>query len=134
MNTATSSFISGFTSVLILVDMIFHNFLELHSTLSERFRHIFSFFNEFTQLNTPDPFNGQNLLSVTILSIFSKLPSDIFFFKNLLTKSCKRIFYVSAVNCHCHCIFNSSNYRFSGLLFRTYFKSSYFDTSISSYL
>ena len=37
----------GFTSA----NMIFHKFLELHSTLSEKkdFRHKFSFFNGFTQ-------------------------------------------------------------------------------------
>ena len=41
----------------------FYNFLELHSTLSEKdFRHKFSFFNRFTQ--TSYPLNGQNLLSV----------------------------------------------------------------------
>ena len=40
----------------------FYNFLELHSTLSEKdFRHKFSFFNRFTQ--TSYPLNGQNLLS-----------------------------------------------------------------------
>ena len=41
----------------------FYNFLELHSTLSEKdFRHKFSFFNRFTK--TSYPLNGQNLLSV----------------------------------------------------------------------
>ena len=54
------------TSVLISVDIIFHNFSELHSTLSEtEFRDKFSFFNGFIQLHTPDPLNIQNLLSVT---------------------------------------------------------------------
>ena len=47
-------------------------------------------------------------------------------FKDLLTKFCKSIFYVLAVNCYCTYIFKGCNYRFSGLLFRIYFKSSYF--------
>ena len=54
-------------------------------------------------------------------------------FKDLLTKFCKSIFYVSAVNCYCIYIFKGPNYRFSGLLFRTCFKNSYFDTRISNY-
>ena len=110
------------------------NFLELHSALSEKdFCGKFSFFNEFTQ--TPHPINSQNLLSVTkvfcqfFLKCFLK-----YFFKYLLTKSCKRIFHVSAVNCYCTYIFKGSSYRFSGVLFRTYFKSSYFYTSVSNYL
>ena len=65
-DTATSSFISCFTSVLILVDIIFHNFFELYSTLSEKdFRRKFSLLNGFTHHHSPDPLNGQNLLSVT---------------------------------------------------------------------
>ena len=44
----------------------------------------------------------------------------------MLAKSCKSIFYVSSVNCYCTYIFKSSNNRFSGVLIRTYFKSSYF--------
>ena len=49
----------------MLVDITFHNFLELHSTLSEKdFRRKF-FFKGFTHLYIPDPLNGQNLLSVT---------------------------------------------------------------------
>ena len=54
--------------------------------------------------------------------------------KDLLTKFCKSIFYVSAVNCYFTYIFKGSNYRFSGLLFRIYFKNSYFDASISNYM
>ena len=38
-------------------------------------------------------------------------------FANLLTKSCKNIFYVSAVNCYCTYIFKGSNFRFSGIFF-----------------
>ena len=52
----------------------------------------------------------------------------------MLTKSFKNIFYVSVVNCYCICIFKGSNYRFSGVLIRTYFKNSYFNTNISNYL
>ena len=50
------------------------------------------------------------------------MPSEFFFFfKNLLAKSCKAFF-------------KGSNYKFSGLLFRRYFKNGYFDTSTSNYL
>ena len=37
----------------------------------------------------------------------------LFFFKNLLTKSCKSNFYVSVVNCFCTYIFKGSNYSWS---------------------
>ena len=86
----------------------FSRFFRLHSTLSEKiFCCKYSFLNRFTQLHTFDPLNDQNLLSGTnfFLSIFSKMPSETFFFKNLLTKFCKSIFYVSAKNCHSRCIF-----------------------------
>ena len=86
----------------------FSRLFRLHSTLSKKdFRRKYSFLNRLTQLHTFDPLNDQNLLSVTnfFLSIFSKMPSETFFFKNLLTKFCKSIFYVSAKNCHSHCIF-----------------------------
>ena len=63
----------------------------------------------------------------------TKISSEIFFFKNLLKNSCKKILYVSAVNFYLTYIFKRSNYRFFGLLFKTYFKNSYFDTSISNY-
>ena len=52
-----------------------------------------------------------------------RCPLKHFSFKNLLTKSCKSIFYVSAVNCNCQFIFKGFNYRFSGFLFRRYFAS-----------
>ena len=49
----------------------FYNFLELHSTLSEKdFCHKFYFFNGFIQ--TPQPLNSQNLLSVT--KVFVNFP------------------------------------------------------------
>ena len=115
----------------------FHNFLKLHSTLSQKdFSRKFSFLNGFTQLYTPNPLSGQNLLSVTkFFCQFSlRWPLKHFFGKNLLIKSCKSIFYESVVNCYYHYIFKGSNYRFSDFLFRTYFKNSYFDTSISNYL
>ena len=66
------------------------------------------------------------------LSIFPKMWNILF--NDLLTNFCKSIFYVSAVNCYCTNIFKGSNYRFSGLLSRIYFKNSYFDASISNYL
>ena len=113
---------------------IFYNFLELHSTLFEKdFCHNFSFFKGFTQ--TSHPLNSQNLLSVTnFFCQFSLKCLPNFFFKYLSTKSCESIFYVSAVNCHCTYIFKGSNYTFSGVLFMTYFKNSYLNTSISNYL
>ena len=45
--------------------IVFHNYLELHSTISKKknFHHKFSFLNGYTQ--TPHPLNGQNQLSVT---------------------------------------------------------------------
>ena len=80
--------------------------------------------------------NGQNRLSVK--KAFGKFPLRCplkhFSFKNLVTKCCKSIFYVSAVNCNYHFIFKGFNYRFSGFLFRTYFKYSCFHTNISNYL
>ena len=88
----------------------FSRLFRLYSTLSEKdFRRKFSFLNRFTQLHTFDPLNGQNLLSVTKFfcqfSLRCPLKRFFFFFKNLLTKFCKSIFYVSAKNCHSHCIF-----------------------------
>ena len=96
---------------------IFYNFLELHSTLFEKdFCHNFSFFNGFTQ--TSHPLNSQNLLSVTkSFCQFSLKCLPNFFFKYLSTKSCKSIFYVSTVNCHCTYIFKGSNYRLDSLVF-----------------
>ena len=56
-----------------------------------------------------------------------------YFFKNLLTISCKSIFYVSAVNIYCSDIFEGFSCRFFGFLFKIYFKNIYFDTG-SNYL
>ena len=65
------------------------------------------------------PLNGQNLLNMRKnFCQFSLKCLLHFFFKNFLTKWCKAFF-------------KCSNYRFSGLLLRTYVKNSYFDTSIS---
>ena len=54
-DTATSSIISCcFTLAFTSADIIFHKFLELHSTLSEKdFRH--EFFNGITQPNPLPP-------------------------------------------------------------------------------
>ena len=57
----------------------FYNFLELHSTLSEKqFCHKSFFFNGFTQ--TSHPLNSQNLLSVTqrFWSVFPKCLLNFF--------------------------------------------------------
>ena len=87
------------------------------------FRPKFSFFNRFTPLLKPHALNGQNLLNMRkVFCQFSlKCFLKYFFFKNFMTKSCKAFF-------------KDSNNRFSGLLFRTYFKKSYFDRSISNHL
>ena len=87
------------------------------------FRPKFSFFNRFTPLLKPHALNGQNLLNMRkVFCEFSlKCFLKYFFFKNFMTKSCKAFF-------------KDSNNRFSGLLFRTYFKKSYFDRSINNYL
>ena len=91
----------------------------------------FSFFNGLTQ--TPLPRNSQNLLGATFFSQFS-LKYLLSFFQIFVDKSCKSIFYVLAVNCYRTYILKGSNYRFSSVLFRIYFKNSYFNTSISNYL
>ena len=66
-NTATSSFVLLFLvshQFLYQQVSLFYNFLEHHSTLSEKdFCCKFSFFNEFTQ--TTHPHKIQNLLRVT---------------------------------------------------------------------
>ena len=86
-------------------DSIFYNFLELHSTLSKKdFVASISFFNRLTQ-NT-HPLDSQNLLCVTkVFCQFSLKCLPNFSLKYLLTKSCKSIFHVSAVNCYCTYIF-----------------------------
>ena len=113
---------------------LFYNFLELHWKLSENdFCHKLYFFNGFTQI--PHPLNSQTLLSVTkVFCQFSLKWLLKYFYKYLLTKSCKSIFYVSVVNCYFAYIFKDSDYRLSGVLFKTYFKNSYLNTSISNYL
>ena len=50
-----------------------------------------------------------------------------FYFKNLLSKSCKSIFYVSVVNYYGKYIFKGFNYKFFGLPFKTYFKDTSFE-------
>ena len=62
----TSSFIC--VTNWLLADIIFHNFSELHFTLTEkRFSSKFSFFNRFTQSHC------QNLLSMAMLPYFASL-------------------------------------------------------------
>ena len=102
----------------------FYKFLECHSTLSGKdFCSKFSFFNRFTPSLQHQPLNGQNLLDVT--KVFCQ-----FSLKCLLKYFFSRIFWQNFVK---H-FWKGSNYRLSGLLFRTYFKNSYFDTRISNYL
>ena len=74
----------------------FSRLFRLYSTLSEKdFRRKFSFLNRFTQLHIFDPLKGQNLLSVTKFFCQVSLRCSLkhFFFKNLLTKLFKSIFY-----------------------------------------
>ena len=83
----------------------------------------FSFLNDLP-LPFPQPhplINGQNLNVTKVFCEFSLKCLLKYFFKNLLTKLC-------------NAFFEGSKYRFSGFLCRGYFKDSYFDTSISSYL
>ena len=71
----------------------------------KRFSFQIFLFNRLIQLNTPNPLNGQSLQSVTKCFCWFSLRCPVkhcFFFENLLTESCKSIFNVSAVNCHCH--------------------------------
>ena len=102
----------------------FYNFLEFHSTLSEKdFLPNFFLFNGFTPptFSQPTPVMSKICKNWQMFCQFFLKCLLIFFFKDLLTNSCK-------------VFFNGSNYRFYGLLFRTYFKNSYFETSISNYL
>ena len=111
-----------------------YNLLEIYSTLSEKdfCRKVF-FFKGFTQ--TLNSLNSQNLLSLTKSFCQFCLKCLLNFFKKyLLTISYKSIYYVPAVNSYLTYIYQPSNYRLSGVLFRTYFKNSYFNTSISNYL
>ena len=117
-----------FTSVSISAGIFLNNFLELYATLSGKyFGRTFSFFNGFPTLPPHHHLYGQNLLDKSFLSIFPKMYI-------LFRKSCKSIFYVSAMNCYFTYIFKVCNNKFSGVLFRIYFKNSYIDTSISNFL
>ena len=85
----------------------FYNFLEFHSTLSEKyFRPKVSFFNGFTSSPQPHSLNGQNLLNVAKVFCRFSIFSNVFFSINLLTKSC-------------NAFFKGFNYRFFDLLFKT---------------
>ena len=76
-------FLLTFTSAII-----FHKFLELHSTLSgkKKFFHEFSLFNGFTQTLPLLFLNSQNVLCVTKVSFLSLLPYTYLLFNN---KPCK---------------------------------------------
>ena len=82
-DTATSSFISFcFTLSFTSTDIIFHNLLELDSTLSEK-RFLSRFFRFFMDSLKPPPLNGQNPLTMTdvfllMLLIRSKLFERIY--------------------------------------------------------
>ena len=106
-------------SVLISVYIIFHNFLEIHSTLSENdFRPKFFFFNGFTQLHTPDPLNSQNLLGVTKVFFQSSLRCPLKYFFSNVDKILQKHLLCIISELPLPCIFEGSNYRVSGLLFR----------------
>ena len=90
-NTATRSF---FFLLLLWIftsaDIIFHKFLELYSTLSEKNNFITNFlFIGFTQPTNPHPLKSQNLLSVTKAFSWCSLTrsSYQFFYLLLFTSS-----------------------------------------------
>ena len=117
-------------SILCQQISFFYNFLELQPTLSEKcFCHkFFNAFNVFSCIH-PIPLNSQNLLSVTGVfgQLFLKYLLKIFF-----SKICWQI--DKFVELLLYICFKGPNYRFFGVLFRTYLKNSYSDTSISNYL
>ena len=77
----------------------FYNFLELHSTLFEKdFVTGFPFLMDSPKPPTPLIAKSAKY-DKSFLSILPKMPSEIFY-KNI-DKTCKSIFYVSAVNCYC---------------------------------
>ena len=136
-NTSVKSYKIQLTVLLFLVSYQFlyqlisysYIFLGLHSTLSEKdFCRKFSVFNGFTQ--TSQPLSSQNLQSVTKVFYLFFLKCLLIFFLNICWQNSAK---ASSVNCYCTYIFKDSNYRFSGVLFRTYFKNSYFNTNISNY-
>ena len=90
----------------------FNNFLELHSTLSEKgFHPKFSF---LTNLPKPSRFYWPKSVNCgkSFWSAFPEMLSEIFFSEGI----------------------SGSNCRFSDLLFGTNFKNSYFDKNIRNYL
>ena len=92
-----------FTSVSISAGIFLNNFLELYATLSGKyFGRTFSFFNGFPTLPPHHHLYGQNLRDKSFLSISPKMYI-------LFRKSCKSIFYVSAMNCYFTYIFKVSN-------------------------
>ena len=125
-----------FTSVSISAGIFLNNFLDLYATLSGKyFGRKFSFFNGFPTLPPHHHLYGQICVTKAFCQFSLKcLLKYIYFFKYLFRKSCKSIFYVSAMNCYFTYIFKVSNNKFSGVLFRTCFKNSYIDTSISNFL
>ena len=77
---------------------------------------------------------GDEILEINFEFKWKQPATKMFSEKNLLKKSYKTIFSVSAVNCYCTYICKGSNRRLFGLLFKTFFKISYFDTMTCNYL
>ena len=113
-----------------------YHFLQLFRTLLCIIWKIFwsqvFLFNKFNQ--TPRPLNDQNLLSVTnVFCQFSLKCLLKYFFWVGLHNPAKAPLYISS-ELLLYIFFKGSNYRFTVLLFRTYFKNSCLDSSISNYL
>ena len=70
----------------------------------------------------------------SFLSIFPKIPSEIICSKICWQNSAKACFMCQQWTATVLIFLKGSNCRLSGLLFRIYFKNSYFDTSISNNL
>ena len=118
----------GFTSVSISAGIFLKQlFRTLYNIIWKILCRKFSFFNEFTQLLPHHHLYCQNLRAKSFLSVFPKRYSKIFFFSKICLENCaKGTFYLLAMSCCFTYICKNSNNRFSGLLFRTYFKNSYF--------
>ena len=73
--------------------ILFYDFLELHSTVSEKdFCHKISFFNGFTQ--TPHPLNSQNLLSITEVFCQFSQKCLLNFLKNICWQNPAKAFFM----------------------------------------
>ena len=111
----------------------FYNFLELHSTLSEKYiRHQFSFFNIFTQTFYPP--NGQNLLGV--IKVFCQFYLECllkYLFQKFIEKILQKYLMHQQWTAIVHILLKVQTTDYL-VFFLEHFKNNYFDTSISNYL